>query len=367
MNTHFVSVGKSSYSNNIDYREISKALNTDQKSSVVLYPTTADEVSKIISSLNPRKSSGYDDISVSILKHNSEIISPVLSNLVNESFLTGVYPDCLKLAKVIAIFKGGKQSQPCNYRPISLLSNLDKIIEKLIYTRLISFLNKYNILNDNQYGFRHGHSTTLAISHFYENLLDSRDKGKATCAILVDLSKAFDSVNHDVLIFKLSRYGIRGPALLLLRSYLSNRKQFVNSNNLNSNFANIEVGVPQGSVLGPLLFLLHINDLQNITKLKLLNFADDTLLYTTIDNDNNPGNFINDELSKVDTWLTHNQLKPNLNKTKYMLFLPRSKKFKSLENLKLYLNSDIEIERVHQYKYLGLVIDRTKLESSYKI
>ena len=309
----------------------------------------------IISNLSLRKASGYDDVSV--LKNNTTIISPILSKLVNKSFQTGVYPDCLKIAKVIPIFKGGKQTQPGNYRPISLLSNLDKIIEKLIYSRLISFLNKYNILNDNQYGFRQAHSTTLAVSQFYENLLHSQDNGRATCAILLDLSKAFDSVNHDILLFKLYRYGIRGQAWLLLRSYLSNRKQFVYNDNVSSNLEDVEVGVPQGSVLGPLLFLLHINDLQNSTKLNVLNFADDTLLYTTLDTGKNVDKFINDELNNVDTWLKSNQLKLNLNKTKYMLFQPRSKKFKTLQNLKLYLHKDVEIERVHQYKYLGLVVD----------
>ena len=357
LNNHFASVGKSNFSNKVDYREVSQTLNTNQKNSFILNPTTPTEISQIIKKLNLRKASGYDDISVAVLKSNITIISLILSKLVNESFQTGVYPDCLKIAKVIPIFKGGKQTQPGNYRPISLLSNLDKIIEKLIYNRLISFLNKYNILSDNQYGFRQGHSTTLAISHFYENLLDSQDNGRATCAILLDLSKAFDSVNHDILLFKLQRYGIRGQAWLLLRSYLNNRKQYVYNDNVSSNLEDVEVGVPQGSVLGPLLFLLHINDLQNATKLKVLNFADDTLLYTTLNTGKNVDKYINDELNNVDTWLKNNQLKLNLNKTKYMIFQPHSQKFESLKNLKLYLNKDVEIERVYQYRYLGLIVD----------
>ncbi len=357
LNIHFAAVGKSNYSSQVDYKEVSKTLNIYQNSSLVFNPTTPTEISLTISKLNLNKAPGYDNISASLLKNNCMIISLILSNLVNECFQKGVYPDALKIAKVIPIYKGGKQTQPGNYRPISLLSNLDKIIEKLIYSRLISFLNKYSILNDNQYGFRQGHSTSLAVSQFYENVLNSKDNDKATCAILLDLSKAFDSVNHDILLFKLYRYGIRGQAWLLLRSYLSNRKQFVYNDNVSSNLKDVEVGVPQGSVLGPLLFLLHINDLQNATKLKVLNFADDTLLYTTLDTGENVDRFINEELNNVDTWLKNNQLKLNLNKTKYMVFQPRLKKFKPLQNLKLYLNKDVEIERVYQYRYLGLIVD----------
>ena len=357
LNAHFATIGKQNCTGNIDLNKISQTITKQQQNSIVLQETTEAEVSAIISGLNSKKASGADELSITLLKKLNSLISPILSSLINESFKTGTYPDCLKIAKVIAIYKGGTKSCPGNYRPISLLSNINKIIEKIIYSRLISFFETYNIINMSQFGFRQGYSTTMAVAEFYEDILESYDKGKATCAVLLDLSKAFDSVNREILLFKLHKYGIRGNAWNLLHSYLNSREQFVFSNNDISSNAKVDVGVPQGSVLGPLLFLIHINDLSNSTNMKVLNFADDTLLYIHFDSPRNIGNVINSELENVSQWLNDNQLQVNCSKTKYLVFSPNSPKFESLSNLKLYVGINKEIERVSQYKYLGLIID----------
>ena len=280
-------------------------------------------------------------------------MSPVISFLINESFRTGVYPDCLKLAKVTPIHKGGDKNKPGNYRPISILSNINKIFEKVFYSRLISFLNKNNVINDTQFGFRHGYSTTMAVAEFYERLLKSNDKGEMTCAVLLDLSKAFDSVNREILMYKLAAYGIRGNAWNLMNSYLENRSQFVCAEGVQSNSTNVGVGVPQGSVLGPLLFILHINDMQSATNMNVLNFADDTLLYMHFKHTNHIEDTVNAELEKINKWMQTNKLKINVSKTKFMLFSSNH----HYSNIKLTIGTSLELEQVKEYKYLGLIID----------
>ena len=346
-----------STSKNIDYNQISSTLTGHQQTSIVLRCTTTEEISSIISQLDQKKASGADEISVILLKKIKDLVSPLLSGLINNSYKTGVYPNCLKIAKVIPIYKGGIRSKPGNYRPISLLSIVNKIIEKTLHSRLMSFFEKYNLINKNQFGFRKGHSTAMAISEFYENIIKSYDQGKATCAVLLDLSKAFDSVNHDILLHKLFHYGIRGNAWKLLKSYLQNRKQFVSGNgNFFSGNINVDTGVPQGSVLGPLLFLIHINDLKNSTSMHVLNSADDTLLYNTFSNPNNMENVANRELGNVTQWLKVNHLKLNSSKTKFMVFATKSPLYKSID-IKLTIEGNLEIEKVNEYKYLGLIID----------
>lgn len=356
LNDHFASIGKKNHTGKVNKEKISETI-TVQPNSIFLHDTTEHEVSAIISKLNSKKAPGADDLSVVLLKKLKNLISPILSILINESFKKGIYPNCLKIAKVIPIYKGGTKSCPGNYRPISLLSIVNKIVEKIIYVRLISFFDKHSIIKQNQFGFREGYSTTLAITEFYEDVLKSYDESKVTCAVLLDLSKAFDSVNHDILLYKLSKYGIRGNAWCLLHSYLSSRQQYVTGNNISSKQVKVDVGVPQGSVLGPLLFLIHINDLVNSTNLQVLNFADDTLLYYKFDNPAIIETFLNNELEKIKQWLNTNHLTINTSKTKYLIFSPNSTKFQNLNSLKILIGKNSEIQRVSQYKYLGLIID----------
>ena len=210
----------------------------------------------------------------------------------------------------------------------------------------------YNVLSNNQFGFRRGNSTTLAIADVYENLTLSMDNGQATCAVLLDLAKAFDSVNHDILFQKLEYYGIRGIALKLLASYFSCRKQFVSSESNDSSMPNVTLGVPQGSVLGPLFFLVYINNFHNSTDLEVRHFADDTLVYFASTNVGLLETVMNHELIKIQLWLDSNKLRLNAAKTKFMIFSPKSTIFKHASNIKLQIGKQ-DIELVNSYKYLN--------------
>ena len=168
--------------------------------------------------------------------------------------MTGIHPDLLKLAKVIPIFKKDSKLSTANYRPISLLSNINKIIEKLVFSRVFSFLGKNNIIYEKQFGFRPKHSTNHALVNIVDTISNALDNGKMAAGVFVDFQKAFDTVDHSILISKLNHYGIRGTINDWFKSYLTNRKQCVSILGFDSSYKTIEYGVPQGSVLGPLLF-----------------------------------------------------------------------------------------------------------------
>ena len=209
-------------------------------------------------------------------------IAKPLAKIINLSFSTGVFPTKLKMAKVIPIFKKDSPLHCSNYRPISLLSNIDKIIEKLMYSRLIQFLNKFKCLFTRQFGFRKNYSTNHTLINITEIIRNALDSGQFACGVFIDFEKAFDTVDHEILLAKLSHYGIRGLANSWLRSYLTLRSQYVSINNSNSELKYLVYGVPQGSVLGPLLFLIYINDLHLSTKFSIVHhFADDTNLLIT--------------------------------------------------------------------------------------
>ena len=184
------------------------------------------------------------------------VLVPALEKIFNLSLKSGVYPQKLKTAKVIPIYKKGDPTQVSNYRPISILNTINKIFEKILHSRLTKFIKDFNILYKYQFGFRENHSTELALIEMVDEIKLSLDRKNMTCGMFLDLSKAFDTVNHNILIHKLDHYGIRGKALYFLKSYLGNREQYVNLNNFKSNKSSINVGAPQGSVLGPLFFYL---------------------------------------------------------------------------------------------------------------
>ena len=224
-----------------------------------------------------KESYGYDDISIETMNIAIPFISSPLARVINNSFSKGIVPDSTKVAKVLPLFKSGDQTLLSNYRPISLLPSFSKIFERLVYNRLISYLNKNNILHDYQFGFRSNHDTAMAVTEMVDKIAEAIDSKKISLGIFIDLSKAFDTINHNILIQKLSFYGIRGLSLEWFKSYLSDRSQFVCYSNAKSTVQKITCGVPQGSILGPLLFLLYVNDISNISKiLHFVLFADDT-------------------------------------------------------------------------------------------
>ena len=206
--------------------------------------------------------------------------------------------------------------------------------------------------------FRKGVSTELATSKFCEDILTNLNDNNPTCAILLDLSKAFDSVDRDILLFKLYKCGIRGNMHSLLKSYLSSRSQYIQVDNTKSSLCNVNVGVPQGSIISPLLFLLHINDLSNCSSFQVINFADDTLLYHKVtDTTKCIEKYLNTEFIKVNNWMVSNKLKLNSSKTKFMIFTPNSPKFKFLNNIEIKTKDNTKLERVNECKYLGMVLD----------
>lgn len=357
LNIHFAKIGIND-NTVIDYKEIDKNILHNQNKSIVLFPTTVEEVSRLISEMKNKNSEGPDKIPMNIIKIINQTISPVLCYLINRSLEIGIYPNCLKTSKVIPLFKSGDPKEAGNYRPISLLPALNKIFEKVLYNRLQSFFEKNNIINDNQFGFRKGLSTELAITKFYEDILGNLNNNHASCALFLDLSKAFDSVDRNILLHKLFKYGIRGVAYDIIQSYLQNRTQYIEVGNIKSSPCPTTVGVPQGSILSPLLFLIHINDLKNSTKLKTINFADDTLLYHRITNPTIAKNWLNNELNKILKWMQNNRLKLNLTKTNYLIFSPKSDKYKNLNDTNLFETKDYKIERKTHCKYLGIMIDK---------
>ena len=290
-----------------------------------------------------------------MLKIIGPSVSPILALLVNQSFQTGIFPDKLKIAKVITLFKKGNPELPSNYRPISLLPIFSKIFEKLMYRRLYRFLEIHDVLFSLQFGFQENHSIDHALVSLTETVKNTLDNKRFGCGIFIDLQKAFDTVNHKILLSKLEHYGVRGCALEWFRSYLSDRKQYVSVNGSNSNLLSIACGVPQGSVLGPLLFLIYINDLPSSSKkLNFYLFADDTNIYCESSDLSNLIKIVNRELRSVKKWLDANKLSLNIDKTNYIIFHSSSSSVPSDAVVKI---GKKHIKRVKFVKFLGLLLD----------
>ena len=230
----------------------------------------------------------------------------------NQSIEIGIVPNILKVSQVTPVYKNGDVTYPGNYRPISTLSPFSKVFERLIYNQLNSFLEKHDIMYKYQFGFRKGYSTEQAILELTDTLKKAMDKKLLTCGLFLDFFKAFDTVNHNILLSKLYHYGIRGTPFKWFENYLSNRTQFVKIGNTKSNCETITCGIPQGSTLGPLLFLLYINDFPNCSnKLSFRIFADNTNMFYTRANLQHLESVMNEELKLVFNYCTTNKLSIN--------------------------------------------------------
>ena len=271
-----------------------------------------------------------------LIKCISESVKEPLASLINDSFSTGFYPTILKFAKVVPVHKGKSQLEVTNYRPISLLSIFNKIFEKLMHNRLVKFLDQHKIIFEHQFGFQKNKSTSIAILDVCSQLINAADDKQSSCCIFLDFAKAFDTVDHNILINKLDYYGIRGTALKWFESYLTNRTQKVCINGTFSESCNVKFGVPQGSVLGPLLFLLYINDMPNSSNiLKIHLFADDTSIFFSHKNLKELESIVNNELSKVSDWLIANKLTLNVDKSNFLLISPSRKNTTNKINLSI--------------------------------
>lgn len=333
--------------------------NTRNKESLFLGPTDKYEINKMILSLKSKVSVSHDGISTKFLKQLHSSVSLPLSIIINKSLAEGIVPDQLKIAKVVPIFKSDNKQLLNNYRPISLLPSVSKIMEKVVHNRLYSFLMKCGTFYPKQYGFRAKHSTSHAVTDFVSDVLNGFENKQYTLALFLDLSKAFDTIDHTILLKKLYFYGIRGLALKWFESYLSNREQYVQYKDVKSSKENIIYGVPQGSVLGPLLFIIYTNDLPNeIKRANTILFADDTTVYITSNNIGNMFNIMNEQLSILSDWFKANKLSLNINKTMYMLLSYQ-------RNGPVYTDKIVidgqNIKHVDKTKFLGVYIDH-KLE-----
>ena len=316
-------------------------------------PSSSNEVASIISSLE-NKSCHVNTIPIYIYKKINHLIAPIISNIFNESILQGRFPSALKIARITPIYKNKFRKIVQNYRPISILNTLSKILEKLMKTRAVQFIEDNNLLFHNQFGFRSGCSTTDAILRLTDDCTNALDKRLYTLVIFLDFSKAFDTVNKDIMLKKLDRLGFRGPTLNFFDSYLTDRRLFVEINGRRSSTKITNIGLPQGAVQSTWMFSLYINDMHRASdKFKFIHFADDTTIYMTDRNLQRLTETACEELSKIDEWLKANRLSLNVDKTHYMMMTHKTYDPTTL-NIKI---RNQLINHVTTTKFLGVTID----------
>ena len=305
---------------NISNDSYSKYLHNSNSSSMFLSDTDTAEVYDIINTLKSNKSPGPLKFSNHFLKLLNSHISPLISSLINRSFDESLMPECLKIGKQTPVFKGGDNILS-NYRPITVVNSIAKVFEKAVNARLTKYLDKFNLLTDNQFGFRAQHATSHAMIKLYDEALTGLDnKSCKTGSVLLDISKAFDCVDHEILLHKLQHYGIRGNVCKWFESFLTNRTHYVEINGIRSDSYTPDIGVPQGSVLGPMLFIIYVNDLPSSSSLFSFSvFADDTSLLLKSCRDVYHNTFIT-ELNKVMDWFKLNKLLLNYKKSQYIFF-----------------------------------------------
>ena len=313
------------------------------------------ETLEILKSLDTSKASGPDGISCKMLKETAYSIAPSFTRLLRLSFSTATVPKCWKQANVLPIFKKGDGSDFGNYRPVSLLNICSKVCEKLVFKYLFNFCRDNNVISMHQSGFTPGDSTIHQLVYLYNTFLKALNDKKDVRIVFCDQSKAFDRVWHQGLLYKLECIGITGDLLEWFHSYLDNREQRVIIHGLNSRWGKIPAGVPQGAHLGPLLFLIYINDITENIKSNIKLFADDTSLYVIIDGDAvNATKQLNDDLTQISAWADNWLVKFNASKSKALTI--SLKKDKDTIELPLTFNNSL-LDTVTKHKHLGIEIN----------
>ena len=357
VNDFFINVGTNLVSDNKvkrtkkeNPREISAG------SQLVLEGVTHERILTLLKQINTNKSSGVQDLRASVLRDALQILSSQVCSLVNDSIQTKVFPQKLKEATVVPIPKTGNPKQVNNYRPISLLPMPSKLIEKVVHEQIEDFMEEEGQLSDFQHGFRKMHSTTHAITDLLTNTHKSLDNQEKTVALFIDFKKAFDCVQFPILLEKLTQAGISTDSLQWIKSYLRNRKQRTRINGQLSTLKTVKQGVPQGSILGPLFYILYANDIEkSIFKSRVVFYADDTVIYASAKNVTKAIARVQKDLNNLLKWCIKNGLHINPQKTKYMIF---SNQKVETEQIKKPLRVRGEpIERVTTYCYLGVHLD----------
>jgi len=357
MNNFFVNSGRAVIQNNPPSNTDPLASVPDLSASHSMYaqPASRKEISSIIDSLK-NTSCGTDQIKAKVVKAiKNEILVP-LTHLVNLSLKQGTFPDDLKKSVVTPIYKKGRKDDLNNYRPISVLNVFSKIMEKIMHCRLTSYLDAVQVLYPKQFGFRKGHSTDQAVTEAVSIITKALNQKRCVLAVCMDLSKAFDSIDHVILCKKLSRLGITGNLLDWFCSYLANRMQTTAFNGSISAPSTVKCGVPQGSILGPLLFILYINDLQHLCDTcEAVLYADDcNLFFDFRADDPNVAAIVNAKLNCVSDWFSCNQLALNASKTNYIVFSGRRK----IKIDGISVNGSLLAQK-SEINFLGIILDQS--------
>ena len=327
-------------------------------------PTVA-QIQNMIKRLINNKATGMNGIPYKILKDNSTYLSPFFEELFNLSIKTNTFPDDFKIGKVAPVFKTGDKEDLNNYRPISMLPTIARIFERLLYSQLCDYLTANKLLGDEQYEFRSLHSTAMALGKMPNQWLMNMGNGNLSAVVFLGIRKAFDTVDHTILLQKLNCYGIQGDSVKLLESYLTDRMQCCSVNSHTSPLEIIKCGVPQGSIFGPLLFIVYMNDLpKGVNNVDITMSADDTNFMWTIPSLNEIKDELIPALRKVYNWLTCDKLSLNTVKTEFMI-IGTANGLEKLDKCPVstpYLISsgpDCHIRRVRCVKYLGIIVDDT--------
>ena len=354
LNNYFCGVGKNLYSKIKMPANKKLKLPNQNPNSIFINPTDKYEIINIINDMG-MKNGGVDKINSKVLKCISHHITDALAHLFNLCIEKTVWPNALKSAEIVPIYKSGSKNEISNYRPISLVSNLAKIFEKIIYNRFYAFINKNNLLAVKQFGFIKNKGTKDALNDITTKIYENLDKSKPIAVTFLDLAKAFDTVDHKILLDKLYNYGIRGKAYKLIQSYLDNRTQKVRLGRCFSDEGQINSGVPQGTILGPLFFILYVNDLlTTMPEHTILSYADDTAIISTGNSWNEVQVGMNNYLKIVADWLALNKLSLNVDKTIYITF---GIYYDSVPaNFDIFIDKR-KLKRVESCRYLGIIFD----------
>ena len=356
-NDHFANIGPKLASEiNCDSGSYQRYLTVTDKR-FKLQPTNPNKVFSLLNKLDKSKATGLDKISARFVRECADLICVPICDIFNQSISQGIFPDDWKYARVTPLYKQGDRGDVNNYRPISVIPIVAKVFERIVYEQLYAYLEEHDILCQNQSEFRANHSAVTALLEATDSWAYNIDNGKINGVIFLDLKKAFDTVDHQILLSKLSYYGIHGKSLKWFQSYLENRTQKCSVNGSLSNSCSLTCGVPQGTILGPLLLLLYINDLPNcLTNCKSRMYADDTHLTYASSNLENVQFCLNEDLANVFDWLQANKLTLNMTKTEFMLIGSRQRLDTLTTSPTIRMNST-QVSNVRATKSLGVMID----------